>query len=362
MKIGIVGLPNVGKSTLFNALTKTKAAKAENFPFCTIDPNVGLVEVPDYRMDRLAEIVSPERIMPATVEFVDIAGLVKGASEGEGLGNKFLANIRECNAIAQVVRFFEDGDVHHVHGGIDPRRDVEIIQTELILADLQTVEKRLGKAQGEAKTGKKEALAYLELIEKLNSHLEAGNMAYELELTEEEELEIRDLHLLTIKPIVYVVNVADHEISEFDISKARNVLGIPDKSRVVPISARIEEELMQLPDEDAEMFLEEYGLKEPGLNRLIREAYDTLGLHTYFTAGVKEVRAWTVRKGAAAPEAAGKIHTDFEKGFIRAEVAAYDDYIAHNGEKGARDAGKLRAEGKDYIVSDGDVMHFLTSN
>lgn len=362
MKIGIVGLPNVGKSTLFNALTKTKAAKAENFPFCTIDPNVGLVEVPDYRMHHLAELVNPERIMPATVEFVDIAGLVKGASEGEGLGNKFLANIRECNAIAQVVRFFEDNDVHHVHGNIDPQRDVEIIQTELILADLQTVEKRHGKAEGEAKSGDKDAKAYLELIEKLKAHLEEGKMAYELDLSEEEELMIRDLHLLTVKPIVYVVNVAEHEIAEFDMSKARNVLGIPDKSRLVPISARIEEELMQLPDEDAEEFLKEYGLEEPGLNRLIREAYDTLGLHTYFTAGPKEVRAWTVRKGAAAPEAAGKIHTDFEKGFIRAEVAAYDDYISHGGEKGARDAGKLRAEGKDYIVSDGDVMHFLTSN
>ncbi|MDP4008525.1 MAG: redox-regulated ATPase YchF [Candidatus Peregrinibacteria bacterium] len=362
MKIGIVGLPNVGKSTIFNALTKSKAARAENFPFCTIDPNVGLVEVPDYRMKHLAEIVKPERVLPAVVEFVDIAGLVKGASEGEGLGNKFLANIRECEAIAQVVRYFEDDDVHHVHGNIDPKRDVEIIQTELILADLQTVEKRYGKASGDAKTGKKEAVVYLNLIERLKNHLESGGMACEVDLTEDEELEIRDLHLLTAKPIVYVVNVAEHEIAEFDISKARNVLGLPDHSRLVPISAKIEEDLMQLPEEDAQEFLKEYGLEEPGLNRLIREAYDTLGLHTYFTAGVKEVRAWTIPKGASAPQAAGKIHTDFEKGFIRAEVVAYNDYLAHKGEKGARDVGKLRSEGKSYIVADGDVMHFLTSN
>ncbi|MBT6068263.1 redox-regulated ATPase YchF [Candidatus Peregrinibacteria bacterium] len=362
MKIGIVGLPNVGKSTIFNALTKTKAARAENFPFCTIDPNVGLVEVPDYRMKHLADLVNPERIMPAVVEFVDIAGLVKGASEGEGLGNKFLANIRECHAIAQVVRFFEDSDVHHVHGDIDPKRDVEIIQTELILADLQTVEKRYGKAEGEAKSGKKEAKEYFELIKRLKSHLEEGNMVYDMDFIEDEQEMLKDLHMLTAKPIIYVVNVAEHEITEFDISKVRNVLGLPDKSRVVPISAKIEEELMQLPEEDAADFLKEYGLEEPGLNRLIQEGYDTLGLHTYFTAGVKEVRAWTVRKGAAAPEAAGKIHTDFEKGFIRAEVSAYEDYIAHKGEKGARDAGKLRSEGKEYIVSDGDIMHFLTSN
>lgn len=362
MKIGIVGLPNVGKSTLFNALTKTKAAKAENFPFCTIDPNVGVVEVPDYRMKHLADLVNPEKIVPAIVEFVDIAGLVKGASVGEGLGNKFLANIRECEAIAQVVRFFEDNDVHHVHGGVDPKRDVEIIQTELILADLETVQKRHGKAEGDAKSGKKEMIEYFTLIAKVKRHLEAGNMAYDLDLTQEEALNLRDLHLLTMKPIVYVVNIAEHEVKGFDISKARNVLGLPETSRIVPISAKIEEDLMQLPEEDTKEFLKEYGLSEPGLDRLIREAYDTLGLHTYFTAGPKEVRAWTVRKGAAAPEAAGKIHTDFEKGFIRAEVTAYDDYIAHKGEKGAREGGRLRSEGKDYIVADGDVMHFLTSN
>ena len=362
MKIGIVGLPNVGKSTLFNALTKTKAAKAENFPFCTIDPNIGLVEVPDYRMKRLADLVNPERIVPAVVEFVDIAGLVKGASEGEGLGNKFLANIRECEAIAQVVRFFEDNDVHHVHGNIDPKRDIEIVQTELILADLQTVEKRYGKAESDAKSGKKEMKEYFELVSELKKHLESGNMAYDLSLTDEEEIALRDLHLLTMKPIVYVVNIAEHEIAAFDMSKARNVLGLPDSSRVVPISAKIEEELMQLPEKDALEFLKEYGLKEPGLDRLIREAYDTLRLHTYFTAGPKEVRAWTVRKGAMAPEAAGKIHTDFEKGFIRTEVTAYDDYIANKGEKGAREAGRLLSEGKDYIVADGDVMHFLTSS
>lgn len=358
MKIGIVGLPNVGKSTLFNALTKSSAAMAANYPFCTIDPNVGVVEVPDFRLKKLAEVVKPERIMPAVVEFVDIAGLVKGASEGEGLGNQFLSHIRECDAIGQVLRLFKDDNVIHVHGGVDARRDLEIIETELILADLQTVSKRVGKAKNDAKSGDKKKVAYLALIEKIEASLQSGKKAIDLELNEEEKIELSDLHLLTSKPFLYILNVSETDLNTVIPEQVKIDLGLPANSKVIPICARVEEELINFTEEEAEGLLNELGMKESGLNRLIREAYDTLGLMTYFTAGVKEVRAWTIHKGDSAPKAAGVIHTDFEKNFIRAEVIGYEDFVNNGGEQGAKEKGLLRLEGKEYIVKDGDVMHF----
>lgn len=361
MKIGIVGLPNVGKSTLFNALTKSQLARAANFPFCTIDPNVGIVDVPDDRLKELANIVKPERVLSTAVEFVDIAGLVKGASEGEGLGNKFLAHIRECNAIAQVLRLFEDDDVHHVHGSVDAKRDMEIIQTELILADLQVLSKKHDRAVAESKSGKQEFRDLADLISRMISFLETGALAKDFKLTAEEALSIRDLQLLTLKPILYVVNISEDEIKSMDADKIHSILDLPKSVKVVPICAKVEEELMQMSDDEVGDFLKEYGLTDSGLHRLATEAYDLLGLQTYFTAGVKEVRAWTIHKGDTAPMAAGVIHTDFEKGFIRADVIAFEDFIKFNGEKGAREAGKLRSEGKEYIVKDGDVMHFHSS-
>lgn len=362
MKIGIVGLPNVGKSTLFNALTRSQGAKAENFPFCTIDPNVGIVEVPDERLQKLKEAVKTEIVIPAIVEFVDIAGLVKGASEGEGLGNKFLAHIRECDAIAQVIRVFEDKNVTHVHDSVDPRRDIEVIETELLLADSQTLEKRLAKAESEAKSGDKEKKAYVETLKKIQEALSAGKKVIDLDLTEEEKEAIHDLHFLTNKPFLYIANVHEDEIGTVDIPALKNKLGLTENQRIIPICAKLEQDLGQLTPEEAHMFLEELGLEGTGLGALIQAAYDTLGLQTYFTAGVKEVRAWTIHKGDSAPRAAGVIHTDFEKGFIRAEVVQWQDLVGSNGEQGAREKGLVRTEGKDYVVKDGDVMHFHFSS
>ncbi len=358
LQIGIVGLPNVGKSTLFNALTQSQAAQAANYPFCTIDPNVGVVEVPDARLQELAKIVNPEKILPAIVEFVDIAGLVKGASQGEGLGNQFLSHIRQCDAIAQVVRHFKDGDVIHVHDNVDPKRDREIIEMELLLADLQTIEKRMLKSAGEARSGDKIKAAYHALLEKIKPQMDAGTLAINLGLTDDEKLMLQDLHLITLKPIMMIVNVSDSEIATFDENAMRAELGVPASTKIIPISAKIEAELVGFSPEESAEFLKDLGLKETGLHRLIREAFDLLGLQTYFTAGVKEVRAWTIKKGATAPQAAGVIHTDFEKGFIRAEVIAFNDFIAHGGEAGAKEKGLMRLEGKEYIVKDGDVMHF----
>jgi GTP-binding protein YchF len=362
LQIGIVGLPNVGKSTLFNALTKTQAAQAANYPFCTIDPNVGIVEVPDKRLDALSKIVNPERVLPAAIEFVDIAGLVKGASEGEGLGNKFLSHIRQVDAIAQVVRIFEDDDIIHVHGKIDPKGDREIIEAELVLADIQTVQKRFDKAKSESKAGDKEKAAYAELVGGLLEHLLNGGLARDFTDDELVLEKLHDLHLLTIKPILYIVNMKEHEIGSFDAAKVRGLLGVSEQTPVVGICAKLEEELIGFTDEEAAEFLGEHGLTEPGLHTLIQEAYKILGLQTYFTAGVQEVRAWTVKVGATAPQAAGVIHTDFEKGFIKAEVVGYEDFIAGGGEAGAKAVGKLRIEGKEYIVKDGDVMHFRFNN
>jgi ribosome-binding ATPase len=357
VKCGIVGLPNVGKSTLFNALTRAEI-QAENYPFCTIDPNVGVVPVPDPRQDRLAEIVSPEKVIPTTMEFVDIAGLVAGASRGEGLGNKFLANIRETDAIVHVVRCFEDDNVVHVEGKVDPLSDIEVINTELALADLETVEKALLRTAKVAKSGDKDAKAKLALLETVKAHLDAGGQVRSLAFDADQLLQIREFHLLTVKPTLYIANVAEDGFVNNPRLDAVRELAATEAAGVVAVCAAIEAELVELEDDEQAAFLEELGLDEPGLNRVIRASYRLLGLHTYFTAGVKEVRAWTVKVGATAPQAAGVIHTDFEKGFIRAEVTSYDDFIACNGEQGAKEAGKLRLEGKDYVVHDGDVMHF----
>jgi len=357
IKCGIVGLPNVGKSTLFNALTKAGIAAA-NFPFCTIEPNTGVVPVPDLRLNQLAEIVKPQRILPTSFEFVDIAGLVAGASKGEGLGNKFLAHIREVDAIAHVVRCFENTDIIHVAGRIDPIDDIEIIDTELALADLDSVEKALNRAEKAARVGDKEAIVKKEVLARLRAGLDQGTPARALGLSEEDKAAVRDLFLLTLKPVMYVANVLEDGFENnpyLDKVRARALL---EGAEVVPVSAAIEEEMAQLEDADRAEFLAEMGLSEPGLNRVIRAGYKLLGMQTYFTAGVKEVRAWQVHKGSTAPQAAGVIHTDFEKGFIRAETISFDDFIKFRGEAGAREAGRMRLEGKDYIVQEGDVLHF----
>lgn len=359
-KMGIVGLPNVGKSTLFNALTRTAAAQAANFPFCTIEPNVGEVAVPDPRLDTLAQIAGSKQIIPTRMTFVDIAGLVRGASKGEGLGNQFLANIRECDAIAHVLRCFEDGDITHVEGRIDPVADAETIETELMLADLESVERRRANLGRKMKGGDKEAADQDRLLALAQAALENGQPARTVEVAEDDKRNWRLLQLLTAKPVLYVCNVEESKASSGNSQSDRVAeMAAKQGNATVVISAKIEEEISQLPDDEAEMFLGEMGLEEAGLDRLIRAGHKLLGLQTYFTVGPKEARAWTVTKGMLAPQAAGVIHGDFEKGFIRAETVAYDDYVAGKGEAGAKEAGKFRVEGKTYEVKDGDVLHFL---
>ena len=359
-KMGIVGLPNVGKSTLFNALTRTAAAQAANFPFCTIEPNVGEVAVPDARLDRLAEIAKSKQIIPTRMTFVDIAGLVKGASQGEGLGNQFLANIREVDAIAHVLRCFEDGDVTHVEGRVDPVADAETIETELMLADIESIEKRLVNIVRKVRGGDKEAVQQERLLRAALEVLEAGQPARVVAVDEEDRKAWRMLQLLTTKPVLYVCNVAEEDAATGnDFSAQVAEMAVKQGNAHVVISARIEEEISQLEADEAQMFLEEMGLAEAGLDRLIQAGYALLHLETYFTVGPKEARAWTIRQGTTAPRAAGVIHGDFEKGFIRAETIAYDDFVGLGGEQAAKEAGKMRAEGKAYVVKDGDVLHFL---
>jgi hypothetical protein len=356
-KCGIVGLPNVGKSTLFNALTRSGIA-AENYPFCTIDPNVGVVPLPDARLDAIAAIVEPAQVIPTTMQFVDIAGLVAGASKGEGLGNKFLANIRETDAVAHVVRCFEDDDVAHVAGSVDPVRDIEVIDTELALADLETVGKALERASKASKTGDKSQLARKALLERVAAHLDEGRPVRAMALTDDERAELRELFMLTAKPTMYVANVADNGFEDNPLLDRVREHAAAEGAEVVPVCAAIESEIVELDEDERAEFLADLGLDEPGLNRVVRAGYRLLGLETYFTAGPKECRAWTIHAGATAPQAAGVIHSDFERGFIRAEVIGFEDFIARNGEQGAKEAGKLRSEGKEYIVRDGDVIHF----
>jgi GTP-binding protein YchF len=357
IKCGIVGLPNVGKSTLFNCLTKA-GVDASNYPFCTIEPNVGVVPVPDPRLDKLAAIVNPERILPTTMEFVDIAGLVKGASQGEGLGNKFLANIRETDAIAHVVRCFVNNDVVHVAGKISPKDDIDVINTELALADLETVEKTLQRLQKQAKSGDKNILADIAVLERIRKQLNDGKPARSLAFTKEEKERLKQTPLLTLKPTLYIANVAEDGFTNNPYLDQVKEIATTENASVVAVCAAIEAEIAELDDAEKTDFLASLNLDEPGLNRVIHAGYKLLGLETYFTAGVKEVRAWTIPVGSTAPQSAGVIHTDFEKGFIRAEVISYDDYIKYHGEQGAKEAGKWRLEGKEYIVKDGDVMHF----
>ncbi len=358
LQCGIVGLPNVGKSTLFNALTKAGIA-AENYPFCTIEPNVGIVEVPDQRLSQLAEIVKPQRILPATVEFVDIAGLVAGASKGEGLGNQFLANIRETHAIAHVVRCFEDDNVVHVSGRVDPIGDIEVINTELALADLASVERALDRAQRTARSGDKEAQKLCALLERIVPVLNEAKTIRSMNLDEDDLALLKGFSFITAKPVLYVANVREDGFTDNPHLQAVQEYAAAENAEVVAVCAAVEAEIADLDDEDKAVFLEDMGMAEPGLNRVIRAAYKLLGLQTYFTAGVKEVRAWTIRIGDTAPQAAGVIHTDFERGFIRAQTIAFDDFIQFKGESGAKEAGKMRAEGKDYVVHDGDVINFL---
>ncbi|WP_107851580.1 redox-regulated ATPase YchF [Oceanimonas marisflavi] len=357
-KCGIVGLPNVGKSTLFNALTKA-GIEAANFPFCTIEPNTGVVPVPDKRLDALAEIVNPQRVLPTTMEFVDIAGLVAGASKGEGLGNKFLANIRETDAIGHVVRCFENDNIVHVAGQVSPKDDIEVINTELALADLDTCERAIQRNAKKAKGGDKDAKFEITVLEKLLPVLEEAKVLRSVELTKEEKAAIDYLNFLTIKPTMYIANVNEDGFEDNPYLAQVEAIAAAENAIVVPVCAAMESEIAELDAEEAAEFMADMGLEEPGLNRVIRAGYELLNLQTYFTAGVKEVRAWTIPVGATAPQAAGKIHTDFEKGFIRAQTIGYEDYITYKGEQGAKEAGKMRSEGKDYIVKDGDVMNFL---
>jgi len=362
LNIGIVGLPNVGKSTLFNAMIRSRTASVAPYPFCTINPNIGIVEVPDERIKHIVEIAKPARVIPATIEFKDIAGLIKGASEGEGLGNKFLSHIRESDAIIQVVRFFGDnGSVPHTYGTIDPKRDIEIINTELILADIQTLEKRLDKAGTEARSGKPEAKIYLELIERIKTKLAEGVPTRDIDITKEEKEQIRDLHFITQKPILYVTNISENEIKTIDRAKLKESLDLNEAVSVIPICAKIEEEVSDLSPEEAKEYLAGLGLKDTGLNEVIKESYRLLGLITYFTQGTDEVRAWTIKKGTLAPQAAAVIHTDFEKHFIRAEVMSYKDFIESESELKVKERGLMRLEGKDYEVKDGDIIYFRVS-
>jgi len=362
LRTGILGLPNVGKSTLFNALTKSTQAQAANYPFCTIEPNIGIVEVPDEHLQKLAEVVKPKRILPATVEFVDIAGLVRGASKGEGMGNKFLAHVREADALVEVVRFFENNEIHHVEGKIDPKMDKETIETELILADMETVGKRAQKADADSRGGDKKKLVISEFFQKLKEWLEEGKLALNLETKNEDEKSwLEDLHLLTAKRILYIANVDENKIADFSPAKCAETLGVSEEE-VVVLSAKLESDLFGLSEVESQEMLASYGIKEAGLGVLAHKAYKLLGLQSFFTAGVQEVRAWTVRAGATAPQAAGVIHTDFEKGFIRSETTGFEDFVQYGGWAGVKEHGKMRIEGKEYVMRDGDVCFFLFNN